>query len=151
MKKILLYQPFKPFFITGLATFGIALFLYIKYPVSLFILSSNQLNINVENYKMWMLISSFLFFLAAIYFIAGKINLKARTWLVILHYIFVLLFVIFFCLFSLFGSSEVQQLISKLPLLVFISMYGLIFVIDAGLFVLGFLLFLINLGSLRKN
>lgn len=151
MKKILLYRPFKPFFITGLATLGISLFLYIMYPVSLFDFSGYGTRIEIENFKMWLLISSFFFFLAGIYFIAEKINLKTKTWLVILHYIFMLLFLIFFTAFSLFGSKDFQQLISNVPLLVLISVYGVIFAIDAGLFVLGLLLFFINVISLHKD
>jgi hypothetical protein len=151
MKKILLYQPFKPFFITGLATLGIALFLYVMYPVAFFDFSGYGTRIELENYKVWLLISAFLFFLSLIYFVAYRSNLKAKTWLVILHYIFILLFLIFFIAFSLFGSKDFQEMIADIPLLVLISAYGLIFAIDAGLFALGLLLFLVNLFSLRKN
>lgn len=151
MKKILLYQPFKPFFITGLATLGISLFLFVMYPVALFDFSGYGKHIELENYKVWLLISSFLFFLSLIYFVAYRSNLKAKSWLVIIHYIFIVLFLIFFTAFSLFGSKDFQQIMADTPLLVLISIYGLIFVIDAGLFVIGLLLLLINLFSLSKN
>ena len=150
MKKILLYQPFKPFFITGLATLGISLFLYIMYPVTFFDFSGYGTQIELENYKVWLLISSFLFFLALIYYVAYRSKLKAKAWLVILQYIFIVLFLIFFTAFSLFGSKDFQQMIADVPLLVLISVYGLIFTIDAGLFALGILIFFINLLSLRK-
>jgi hypothetical protein len=151
MKKILLYQPFKPFFITGLATLGIALFLYVIYPASFFVFSGYGADIEIENYRVWILISSFLFFLAAIYYVAGKAKLKWKDWMVILHYVFIVLFIVFFAFFSLFGSKDFQRMMSDTPLIVMVGIYGLVFAIDALLFLIGFIVFFINLFSLRNQ
>lgn len=151
MKKTLLYSPFRPFFITGLATLGISLFLYIMYPVSMLDVSVYNTYFTTESFRAWLWISAYLLFLAAIYYIAFRSGLKTKTWLVITHYVFILLFLMLFILFSTFPSKDMQDILSGLSVFSLLFIYSLIFFMDVVFFFVGLILFIANLFTLNKN
>ena len=151
MKKLLFERSFQPFFVTGLASAVIALFLKIIHPESLFDISIYNSDYTIANYKIWFLFSLYLFSLSAIYYAVSKAKLKTKSWLMVSHYTFIVLFLIFFVLFSAFGSSDMQKLMTNVPLSTFLGIYAIIFVVDAVLFFLGILFLIINLFSLKRN
>jgi hypothetical protein len=151
MKRILLQKAFQPFFITGLIAASIALFLKIVYPASLFDISIYNSDIQIENSKIWMAFALYLFLLAGIYYIVNRNGLRVKRWLVISHYVFILLFLLFFVLFSAFGNDDVQGMIASIPLSTIITVYGIIFLADVSFFVIGLLLLFVSLFSLNKS
>jgi hypothetical protein len=151
MKKTLLYRPFKPFFVTGLATLGISLFIYVMYPMSMFDINVYNKYFTTESFKAWLWISAYLFFLAAIYYIAFRSELKTKNWLVITHYVFILLFLILFILFSTFPSKDMQDILSGLSIFSLLFVYSVIFFMDVVFFFAGLILFIANLFALNKN
>lgn len=151
MKKILLEKSYQPFFGTGLFAAVIALFLKIVHPESTFDVSIYNMDLVVLNSKVWFVFSLYLFFLSGVYYVISRTKLKPKHWLVVSHYVFIVLFLVFFGFFSAFESRDVQSLIEGIPLSTMITVYGTIFLADVLFFFIGVLLLFVNLFSLRKT
>lgn len=151
MKKILFEKPFRPFFTTGVVAAGIAIFLRYVHPGSILSVTVYNEDYAVENFRIWTWFSASIFFLATIYYAISKTKLKTQKWLIVSHYIFILLFLLFFVLFSSFNNPDVQKLTEGVPLSILISVYGTIFIADAAFLLLGILFFLLNIVSLKKD
>ncbi|MGZ4090252.1 MAG: hypothetical protein ACXVNO_05995, partial [Bacteroidia bacterium] len=145
MKKRLLEKSYQPFFGTGLFAAVIALFLKIIHPESIFDVSIYNMDIVIPNSKVWFVFSLYLFFLAGIYYVISRSRLRSKHWLVISHYVFIILFLVFFAFFSAFESRDVQNLIGGIPLSTLITIYGTIFLADVLFFFIGLLLLFVNL------
>lgn len=151
MKKHLIEKSYQPFFGTALFAVVIALFLKIVHPESVVDLSLYDKYFSMPSSSAWFAFSIYLFFLAAIYFIISRSRLKSKHWLVVSHYVFIVLFLTFFVLFSAFESHDVQDIISGIPLSTIISIYGLVFIADVLFFAIGILLLFANLLTLKKT
>jgi hypothetical protein len=151
MKKRLIEKSYQPFFTTALFAGIIALFFWLAHPGSTFTASIYDVDVAISNAKVWAIFSVYLFFLAAIYYTISKNNLKPKRWLLVSHYTFIVLFLVFFAVFSAFDSGDVQQLIKNIPLSVIITIYGSIFLADLIFFFTGIVLLLVNLFTLRKT
>jgi len=151
MRKLLLETSYQPFFGTGMFAAVIALFLKIIHPESVFDVSVYDIYISRPNSSVWFVFSLYLFFLAGIYYAVSKTKLKPRHWLVISHYVFIILFLIFFAFFSAFESHDVQDLISGTPLSTLITVYGTLFLVDLLFFFVGIILLFVNLFTLKKT
>lgn len=98
----------------------------------------------------WLAISGYTFILSAIYYIASKGRLKMRRWLVLLHFIFLIVFLVLFLAFTSFDSAYVQDHISGLSFFTLILAYALIFLLDLIAFVIGLVLLIVNIFSFRR-
>jgi len=151
MKRLFFEKAYQPFVLTGLIALCIAIFFKGAYPDSVFDLSVYNKDYSIFTSRIWFLFVGYLFFLALIYFIISKTKLKTKRWLVISHYIFIVLFLVFFIIFSSFSNPGVQEMLAGIPLITLISVYGIIFLFDGVFFILGLLFLFINLFSLKKN
>ena len=151
MKHIFFERTYQLFLLIGFISLGVALFFKSVFPYTSFDLSIYDIDVSIATSRIWFLFTGYLFLLASIYFVISKTKLKTKKWLVISHYTFIVLFLVFFAIFSSFASPGVQRLFIKVPLITLVSMYGIIFLIDAVFFILGVLLLFVNLFSLSKN
>lgn len=151
MKKTLFEKTYQLFLITGIISFGIAFFFKTAFPKSFFELSVYDVYFTTLTSRIWFLFSGYLFLLSTIYYIISRTKLKMKTWLVISHYTFIILFLVFFALFTSLTNQRIQSLFGGIPLITLISIYGIVFLIDAVFFVLGLLFLFVNLFSLRKK
>jgi hypothetical protein len=144
------HKPFVPFLITGLASLLIAAVYYFAFPGAYFDLSIENY-FTVSNHYVWLLFAVYALFLAAIYYAAYKGKLVLRRWLVTLHFVFVLLFLVFFAALSSFNAPAMRAFLSGLPMLVVIGIYGAVFVVDVLLMVSGLLMLIVNIASFRRE
>jgi hypothetical protein len=151
MKHLLLNKPYQPFFVLGVVTAGIAIFLRMVYPASMFDVCIYNVDYLYPNYKIWSFFSIYVFTLTAVYYVIANTTLKARRWLVISHYIFILLLPVFFALFSSHSNKDVQRLIAGMPLNLVLGIYSFVLLVDGFLFVGGLVLLLVNLVTLKKK
>lgn len=151
MEKTLFQKTYWLFLVTFLISFGIAVFFKIVFPDSIFELSVTDVYFNTRTSHIWFLFAGYLFVLTIIYYVIGRTKLKTKKWLVVSHYIFIILFLIFFAIFSSLTNQNVQKLFGGIPLITLITIYGIIFLIDVIFFILGILFLFINLFSLNKN
>jgi hypothetical protein len=151
MKKILLEKPFGPFLATGLVTATIALYLKLIHPEAWFDVSVYNTDLRASQASIWFGFSLYLFLLAGIYFLTRRAKLRMKRWLIILHYTFVLLFLILFTVFSAFNYKEVQRMVSGTPITTLILVYGLVFFTDLAFFAIGILMLPVNILSAKKN
>lgn len=151
MKKTLFEKTYQLFLITGIISLGIAIFFKIIFPKSLFELSVYDVYFITLTSRIWFLFSGYLFFLSTIYYVISRTKLKTKKWLVISHYTFIILFLVFFAIFTSLTNQRIQSLFGGIPLITLISIYGIVFLIDAVFFVLGLLFLFVNLISLRRN
>jgi hypothetical protein len=151
MNKVLIERPMLPFLLTALFAMMVALFFLSLFPQARFDLSIYNHAISIKQSAVWLLFSAYLFLLGTIYYVISSVRLRTKKWLVLSHYVFIVLFLIFFALFSSFANRGVQKLISGIPLTTLITLYGTIFVIDALFFLLGLLMLVANLLTLKKS
>lgn len=151
VKKTLFEKAYLLFLITGLISASVAFFFKVAYPNSLFDVSVYDVNFITKTSRIWFLFTGYLLLLAFIYYIISKKKLKTKSWLVISHYTFIILFLAFFALFSSFSNQNIQKLLGGIPLFTLITLYGIIFLIDVIFFILGILFLFISLFSLNKN
>jgi len=151
MKNVFFERAYQLFLLIGFISLGVALFFKSTFPDTFFDVSIYDIDISMATSRIWFLFTGYLFLLAFIYFVIGKTKLKTKKWLVISHYTFIVLFLVFFALFSSFGNPSVQRLFTRVPLITLISLYGIVFLIDTVFFILGVLLLFINLFSLNKD
>jgi membrane-bound ClpP family serine protease len=121
------------------------------HPDSVFDVSLYDWDFSIATSRIWFLFAGYIFFLAFIYFVISRTKLKSKKWIVITHYTFILLFLVFFSVFLSFANPSVQSLIGRMPFSALITIYGVIFVTDVALFFLGIIFLLLELFSLRKN
>lgn len=151
MEKTLFQKTYQLFLIMGFISLGLALLFKSGFPSSVFELSISDVYFSTPTSHIWLLFAGYLFLLTAIYYVISRTKLKPKKWLVVSHYIFIILFLVFFALFSSFTNQRIQNLFGGIPLITLISLYGIIFLIDAVFFILGILFLLLNLFSLSKN
>lgn len=151
MKKTLFQKTYWLFLITFLISFGVALFFKIGFPDSIFELSITDVYFSTRTSHIWFLFAGYLFILTIIYYVISRTKLKAKKWMVVSHYIFIILFLVFFAVFSSLTNQRVQMLFGGIPLITLITLYGIVFLIDVVFFILGILFLLINIFSLGKN
>jgi hypothetical protein len=144
------YKPYKPFFLVAVLSLAIAFMYRIFSPETYFDLSFYDY-MTLNNFYLWIVFSAYIFLLSAIYYIVHKKGLHARTWLIRSHFIFIILFLLLLFTFSLFNTVPFQQVTSGMPFLVLFGIYGTIFFIDLVLFVIGLLILLVNIFSLKKD
>lgn len=151
MKKIILESAYQPFLLLGLIALSISIFFKGLHPDSFFDVSIFNMDFSIATSRIWFLFTGYIFFLVLIYYIISRTTLRSKQWMIISHYIFILLFLIFFSIFLSFGNTSVQSLMTKIPFSTLISIYGIILITDVSLFIFGVLFLLLNLISLRKN
>lgn len=135
----------------GFISLGIAVFFRRAFPNSIFEVSVSDVYFSTTTSRIWFLFAGYLFLLTGIYFVINKKKLKSKKWLVISHYIFIILFLVFFAIFSSLSNPNVQKLFGGIPLITLITLYGIIFLVDVVFFILGIVFLFINLFSLSKN
>jgi hypothetical protein len=150
MKQVIFEKPYQPFLLTGLLIFCVAIFIRGAYPDSLFEVSIYNTDYSALMSRIWFGFAGYLFFLALVYYIVFRNSLRTKKWLVVLHYVFVALFLAMFTLFSIFPSPAMQKTVRGIPLTTLITIYGIIFLADVLLFISGILLLIINLFSLKQ-
>jgi hypothetical protein len=143
-------KPYQPFFLTAIITLLIAASYFMFSPGSEFDLEINEY-FSVKSSYAWFVLSFYLFSLAALYFTATKNKLKTRKWLVTAHFIFVMLFLLIFFLFSTFNTSYVQRLVSNMQFLVLMAIYGALFLLDVIFFLVSLILLIVNIFMLKKE
>lgn len=151
MEKTLYQKTYQLFLIMGFISLGLALLFKSGFPNSVFELSVSDVYFSTPTSRIWLLFAGYMFLLTSIYYIISRTKLKTKKWLVISHYTFIILFLVFFAIFSSLSNQRIQNLFGGIPLITLISLYGMIFLIDAVLFILGILFLLINLVSLHRN
>lgn len=151
IKNTLFEKAYQPFLLIGFISIGVASFFKVAYPNSFFDVSFYNVAFNTTTSRIWFLFAGYLFLLAFVYYIISRTTLKTKRWLVISHYTFIILFLVFFAIFTSLTNQNVQKLFGGIPLITLITIYGIIFLIDAVFFVLGILLLFVNLFSLNKN
>jgi hypothetical protein len=143
-------KPYRPFFILAVISLVVALVYRLFSPATYFDISIREyyaLNI----FHVWLIFSTYVFLLSGIYYIIARKNLHSRTWLLRSHYIFIVLFLFFFFLFSLFNTVPVQELTSGISFYVLFGIYGMLFILDVALFIGGLLFLLVNIISLKRD
>ena len=151
-KKNVFYESVYPLFIlTAFVALCVAVVFKEIFPASFFDVSITDFTFSISSSRIWFMFAAYLLVLATIYFIISKTNLKTKKWLVVSHYTFILLFLVFFAIFSSLSNAGVQKLLSGIPVLSIITAYGVVFLIDIIFFILGIFLLLINLFSLSKK
>jgi hypothetical protein len=151
MKNILTDNVYRLFLLTGFVSLCIALVFKGVYPTSFLDVSIYGVDINIASSQIWFLFTGYLFLLTSIYFVISKAKLKTKKWLVISHYSFIVLFLVFFAIFSSLSSWGAQRLLDEIPLITLITIYGILFLIDVIFFALGILFLFVNIFSLSKN
>ncbi len=151
MKKILREKPHQPFFAIALVSAAIAIFLKLIHPEALFSVSIFNIDITQYQFRLWTWFTIYFMILTGIYFAIFKTELKTKRWLVMSHYVFIILFLAFFILFSIFGSNDMMTLMPNIPLNTFITIYGIIFLADVIMFLIGVIFLIINLITLKEK
>src|SRR4051812_21808397 len=114
-------KPYKLFFLMGIITTLMALTYLVFMPDSEFVLSIYGYFV-VSSFTLWLVFSTYLYMLSAIYFSASRIKLKTRSWFVVLHYLFILFFTVCLFSFSMIKSTYPQHLFSNASLTLLISL-----------------------------
>lgn len=151
MKRLFFEKTYWPFLLTGAFTFIIAVYLRYAHPNEALDLNYRNNFYNIPDYKIWFIFSLYLGLMAILYYLVNRKKIRTRKWMVTLHYIFIILFLIFFVGFSLLNNREFQSLIASLSLLNVILIYGIIVILDVSFLLAGVVLFIINLITLKKK
>jgi|GEM_PF-6873118 len=149
MPKSFFQKPQLFFLGIAVATALVAINYFYYYPESYFDLGGD-IQLTLSSSTCWFIFSGYALVLAGIYYTASKGRLKTRDWLVILHFIFVILFLLVFFAFSSFNTPYVQDHISGIPFLSLMVVYGMVFLLDLIFFVISLILLLVNILSFRK-
>lgn len=147
--KLFFQRPYLFFLGVAIITLLVAINYFYYYPESYFDLGGDY-ELSLSCSVCWGVFSGYCFILSAIYYTAAKGKLKTKGWLVLSHFIFVLLFLVLFFVFSSFNTSYVQDHISGLPFFTLITIYAIIFFLDVGLFVTGLVLLVASVLSFKK-
>jgi hypothetical protein len=146
-------KPYKVFF--SLALLSICIFTIIKLKNSGLYLDISIYDVSIkETYSnIWLYIFIYLIALSLIYFIEQKRNFVFRKWLVICHFIFIILFIILFILFTVFDIRDFQRLLYKIdfPTRTTLILYTLILFFDLLFFIIGLVILLLNVLITKKN
>ena len=151
MKKIIFETVYSPFLLLGLIALSIAIFFKVAQPDSIFDVNIYNVDFRIATTHIWFLFTGYMFLLVAIYFIISRTKLRPKKGMIIAHYAFIVLFLIFFSLFLSFGNATVQKIIANIPFSTLITIYGLIFITDVVLFLIGIFFLILNLLSLKGN
>lgn len=147
--KAVFTHPHRPFLITALLCFIIALVYRLYFRESYFDISARHY-FSLSNYYAWSLLGGYVLLLSGIYYIAERGKLSIQKWMLKAHYIFLLLFLIFFFIFSSFNAGWMQDAVSSMPFMLVLSLYGIVFLLDVFLFIAGLISLVINLASMKK-
>jgi hypothetical protein len=151
MKKIFFKRAHQPFLLLAMITFSVAILFKGAHPESMFDVSIYNHDVSIISSRVWFLFSGYLLLLSGLYYILNRAGLKTRRWLVILHYSFIALFLVFFAMFSSFANPDIKALLAGVSWTTLVTIYGVIFLIDFIFFALGNLFFLINILTLKKE
>lgn len=149
MFKTFFAKPQLFFFGVAIATLLVAVNYFYYYPEAYFDLGGNY-EFSVSCATCWFAFSGYTFILSGIYYTAAKGKLKTRHWLVLLHFVFVILFLLLFFAFSSFNTPYVQDHISGIPFFTLILIYGVVFLMDLIVFVISLILLFANILSFRR-
>ena len=150
MKKLFFEKAYQPFLLTALISLCIALFFKGVFPGSYFDISIINTDIDIATSRIWFWFSGYLFFLAFTYYLINLKALKSKKWLVVSHYVFIVLFLAFFIAFSSFSNPDIQKLVIGIPFSTLIMLYSALFLIDIMFFIIGFLFLIFNLVSVNR-
>ena len=143
-------KPYEPFFIAGLVTMCIALGYFLFSRNSYFDVSLKNYMV-LRSFYVWFIFSAYIFLLSGLYFAISKMKFRVKKWLLVPHFIFVILFLLSFLVFSSFNTELVKNYFAETPFLVLFSFYGLIFLLDIFFFITSMLFLIINLFSFKKE
>ena len=132
------------FFYTGVATLGISLVYYIFFPESFFDLSVGTY-FSISSGPLWLIFTVYLLLLSALYYVAARGRLKVRKWMLVSHYLFVVMFLLVFLLFSQFNEDYTRRLLSTYSAMGVVIIYSTIFLVDIILFIAGIAILAANL------
>ncbi|WP_317897707.1 hypothetical protein [Aurantibacillus circumpalustris] len=149
MVKLFFRKPQTFFFGIALVTLLVAVNYFYYYPEAYFDLGGD-FEFSVSCSTCWFAFSVYTLILSGIYYTASKGGVKTRHWLLMSHFIFVILFLLMFFVFSSFNTSYVQDRISGLPFITLIVIYGVIFLLDLIFFAISMILLLLNILSFKK-
>lgn len=138
-------------FFSGIAFVAllVAVNYFYYYPEAYFDLGGDY-DFSVSCSTCWFVFSGYTFILSGIYYTAFKGKLKTRRWLVLLHFIFVALFLLLFFALSSFNTTYVQDHISGLPFFTLVFIYSILFLLDLIVFAISLILLLANVFSFRR-
>ncbi|PBQ30510.1 hypothetical protein CNR22_01580 [Sphingobacteriaceae bacterium] len=126
---------------------GINYFYY--YPEAYFDLGGD-FQLTVSCATCWFTFSGYTLTLSGIYYTASKGELKTRHWLVMLHFIFVILFLLLFFAISSFNTPYVQKHVSGMPFFSLVFIYAVVFFLDLIFFIISLILLLVNILSFKR-
>ena len=135
---------------TGLAALFLSLIYYLFFREHFFDMSVGTY-FTIASYYLWLIMAGFLFLLSGIYYMAVRGRLRIRAGMVLTHFVFILLFLLFFLVFSNFNAPLFEPLTGGLPFWVLVSVYGTIFLTDLILLGLGLIIMTVNLLSSKKQ
>lgn len=142
-------KPARLFFYAAVATLIISFIYFRFFPESYFDLNVGTY-FTISSGLLWLLFSGYLLLLASIYFVAARGTLTIRSWLIGAHYVFVLLFLLVFLVFSQFNERYVRELLQTNSAATVFLIYSVIFLIDALLFLTSMVLLVANLVQMAR-
>lgn len=150
MLRLFFKKPYLFFLGIAIITLLVGVIYFYYYPEAYFDLGGDY-ELSLSCSICWLMFSGYGFILSGIYYTAARGRLKTRNWLVLSHFIFVILFLLLFFAFSSFNTAYVQDHISGLPFFTLITVYGLIFLLDLIMFVISLILLMVNILSFKKS
>jgi hypothetical protein len=150
MLKTLHSKPYLLFSVTGIISLLVSAYYYFCLPDSSFDISVRKY-FEINSAVAWLTLSGYNFLLAAIYFITAKRELHTRNWLVITHFVFVILFLLVFFAFSSFNAPYAREIVSGMPFLTLVVLYGMVFLTDVIFFITGIALLVVNILTMKKD
>lgn len=149
MVKLFFQKPQTFFFGVALITLLVAVNYFYYYPEAYLDLGGD-FEFSVSCSTCWFTFSVYTLILSGIYYTASKGGLRTRHWLLMLHFVFVILFLVLFYVFSSFNTPYVQDHISGMPFITLMITYGVLFLLDLIFFVISLILLLVNILSFKK-